>query len=214
MNIFGSLYYVSQGETPDQHLSNISNACKAGIKLVQIRLKGLKKQVLFETIKNAKKICHMFNTVLIVNDYVGIAAELRVDGVHLGKRDMSIEKARVLLPGTLLGGTANTLEDCVRLVKEKVDYIGLGPFRLSSTKKNLSPVLGLDGYHGIINNLNRTFDHFPPIIAIGGIEKKDCKALLKAGVDGIATSSWLTNNPQISDDIKEFKTLKRLWLHH
>ena len=73
------------------------------------------------------------------------------DGVHLGKNDMSPSDARKILGnGYIIGGTANTLDDIERLIKEGVDYIGLGPFRYTETKKNLSPILGIDGYKKIL----------------------------------------------------------------
>ena len=110
------------------------------------------------------------------------------DGVHLGKNDMPVDEARKILGnGKIIGGTANTIEDIVRLHKQGADYIGCGPFRFTTTKKKLSPVLGLEGYKSIVQNMrDKGIDL--PIVAIGGITVADIPAIMATGVTGIALS--------------------------
>jgi thiamine-phosphate pyrophosphorylase len=110
-------------------------------------------------------------------------------GVHLGKTDMPpAEARRILGDGFIIGGTANTFEDIRRLTDEGVDYIGLGPFRFTATKKNLSPILGLEGYKDILSRC-RAAGIALPVLAIGGITVDDIPALMQTGVSGIAVSS-------------------------
>ena len=86
---------------------------------------------------------------------------------------MSPSDARKILGnGYIIGGTANTLDDIERLIKEGVDYIGLGPFRYTETKKNLSPILGIGGYKKILTACKEK-GYTIPIVAIGGITKND-----------------------------------------
>ena len=93
------------------------------------------------------KICRKYNATLILNDHVHLVKEIGANGVHLGKSDMSPVKARELLGSNyIIGGTANNMEDIRQLHKSGVDYIGLGPFRFTRTKKNLAPILGIEGY--------------------------------------------------------------------
>ena len=114
-------------------------------------------------------------TTFILNDRVELAALIGADGVHLGKNDMSPMEARSILgPQAIIGGTANTFDDILRLIDESVDYIGLGPFRFTSTKKNLSPVLGIEGYAHIFQ-LCKEHNINIPIVAIGGLDKSDFK---------------------------------------
>ncbi|WP_379953172.1 thiamine phosphate synthase [Dokdonia sp. R78006] len=185
------LHYISQGKSPVVHLDNIENACIHGATLVQLRLKNVPLDQVLNIAKEARKITTHFNTKLIINDHYKIAKEVKADGVHLGKTDSCPTVAREhLYSWQIIGGTANTLEDCQALIDKGVDYIGLGPLRFTSTKKNLSPILGFNGYRLITDELKTK----TPIIAIGGITLSDVTNLLKTGIHGIAVSGEITHD--------------------
>ncbi|MBT9188901.1 thiamine phosphate synthase [Zobellia russellii] len=190
MNI-PKLHYISQGKTPEDHLEHIQKACTSGAELVQLRLKNVKKSVVLKTAEKAREITAHFQTRLIINDHYQIAEEVKADGVHLGKTDADPAVARKLLGDYyIIGGTANTLDDCLALVKKGVNYIGLGPFRFTTTKENLSPIIPLLGYQAIVEELKSDM----PIIAIGGITIEDVPEILKTGVYGIAASGEITKD--------------------
>lgn len=199
-NFLTPLYYISQGGSPLIHLQNIENVCRAGVRLVQLRMKNIDEQLYLETAIEAKQICNKYNTTLIINDNIEVAKKVGV-GVHLGKEDESIGKAKTVLENVLIGGTANTLTDCLELIDKKVDYIGLGPFKFTETKKKLSPILGEEGYRKIINELKKQ-GHTIPIYAIGGIIEDDFNLLFDVGVYGIAVSGLLSSTNE--------KTVKRI----
>ena len=185
------LHYISQGKTPEVHLDNIENACTHGATLVQLRLKNVSLDQVLITAKEARAITAQYRTKLIINDHYEIAKEAKADGVHLGKTDSCPTIARThLYSWQIIGGTANTLEDCVSLINKGVDYIGLGPLRFTSTKKNLSPILGFNGYRLITDELKTK----TPIIAIGGIILSDVVDLLETGIYGVAVSGEITND--------------------
>ncbi|WP_339723686.1 thiamine phosphate synthase [Maribacter stanieri] len=195
-----TLHYISQGSTPKEHLENIQKACSSGAELVQLRLKKQPEKVVLETAQKAREITSKFQVLLIINDHYKIAAAVKADGVHLGKLDSCPTKARKELASwQLIGGTANTLEDCKTLIHKKVDYIGMGPFRFTKTKENLSPVLGINGYVTILEELKTAI----PVIAIGGIVIDDVSALMKTGVHGIAVSGEITRNFNSIPDFKK-----------
>ena len=195
------LHYISQGASPTQHLENIKKACVSGIDLVQLRLKNETNHVVLETAKKAREITSKHCVLLIINDHFKIAVQVQADGVHLGKSDTCPLIARATLETwQIIGGTANTLEDCQTLIDKKVDYIGLGPFRFTKTKANLSPVLGQQGYASLVKQLQTK----TPIIAIGGIIQTDVSFIIKTGVHGIAVSGEITRD---FNSILNFKTL-------
>ena len=195
-----TLHYISQGSTPKEHLENIQKACSSGAELVQLRLKNQPEKVVLETAQQAREITSKFQALLIINDHYKIAAAVKADGVHLGKLDSCPTKARKELASwQLIGGTANTLEDCKTLIHKKVDYIGMGPFRFTKTKENLSPVLGINGYLTILEELKTEL----PVIAIGGIVIDDVSELMKTGVHGIAISGEITRNFNSIPDFKK-----------
>ncbi|WP_299251075.1 thiamine phosphate synthase [uncultured Lacinutrix sp.] len=189
--MLSKLHYISQGKTAQDHLENIEKACENGAELVQLRLKDMAIETILETAEKAREITSQFNVKLIINDHYKIAKAINADGVHLGKTDACPLIVRAYLGEQfIIGGTANTLEDCKVLIEKEVDYIGLGPFQFTKTKKNLSPVLGVEGYKQLIDKLEKD----TPIIAIGGICMEDVSAIIKTGVYGIAVSGTITND--------------------
>jgi len=202
-----TLQYITQGIAPQDHVENIRKACLNGITWVQLRIKNTDYRTVLKTAIEARKITNEFGVILIINDHYKIAKEVQADGVHLGKTDTCPLIARQYLGNDfIIGGTANTLEDCRILLDKKVDYIGLGPYQFTETKKNLSPILGVKGYRDIVKELKTK----TPIIAIGGIAINDVAAILKTGVYGIAVSGVITSN---MSSIKEFQdVLKATYL--
>ena len=185
------LHYISQGVNPKEHLENIQKACQSGAELVQLRLKDLSEKKILKTAEEAREITNHYQTRLIINDHYKIGKAVKADGIHLGLTDTNpLEARKELYSWQMIGGTANTLQDCLQRIEEKVDYIGLGPFRFTNTKNNLSPVLGKEGYLTIIEELQTE----TPIIAIGGIKLEDVSELLTTGIHGIAISGEITRD--------------------
>lgn len=184
------IYYISQGKNADEHLENIEKVCKSGVRLVQLRMKEVAEIEYVKTAIKAVEITHKYGGKLLVNDSLRVAYVANADGVHLGQNDCSPQEARKLLQGKIIGGTANTVEQCLRLIEQGVDYIGVGPYRFTETKKNLSPILGLEGYENILNKLVGKCNI--PVYAIGGIQQEDIQKLLDLGLSGIAVSGMLT----------------------
>ena len=199
------VYYISQGSTAEQHLEHIKKMVDAGVNWVQLRLKNTPKKQWLQIALDASAYCRQNQVHFIVNDDVEIAKAVDATGVHLGKADQDPIIARSILGSTkLIGGTANTWEDCKVLMAKKVDYIGLGPLRYTTTKKNLSPFLGLESYHTIVEKMQLETKPVP-IIAIGGITLSDIAPLRDAGVWGIALSGSLhqDNNYHTIQTIQE-----------
>jgi thiamine-phosphate pyrophosphorylase len=189
----GRLYFITMDETPAGHLRQVEEACRAGIRWIQLRMKQASDAEVKETALAAKKICDASGSMLIINDRVEVAVAVDAHGVHLGKEDMTVSEARRLLgEDKIVGGTANTLEDVLEHHRQCADYIGLGPYRYTTTKKNLSPILGLEGYRQIMLRLKQE-GIFIPVVAIGGIGSKDVLPLLEAGLYGIAASGMLVH---------------------
>ncbi len=185
------LHYITQGSSPREHLENIQKACSAGIELVQLRLKNISEKEMLKIANDAREITSHFQTRLIINDHYEIAKEIKADGVHLGKTDSCPTVARAhLFTWQIIGGTANTLQDCETLIEKEVDYISLGPLRFTKTKENLSSILGLNGYAAITEALKTE----TPILGVGGITTGDVKELLDSGISGIAASEEITRD--------------------
>lgn len=186
------------------YLDSVRMALDGGCRHIQLRMKDAADAEVERTGIEAKALCDVAGARLYIDDRVEVCARLAAAGVHLGKTDMSpIEARRILGPGFVVGGTANTFEDIERLASQGVDYIGLGPFRFTATKKNLSPVLGLEGYDEIMRRCAAGGIGLP-VFAIGGITAADIEPIMQTGVAGISLSSTIL---RAADPVAETKRI-------
>lgn len=178
-------------------------ALEGGCKWIQLRMKDVDDSELECAAYNLLPACRSCGAVLIIDDNVEVALRVGADGVHLGKNDMPVSEARRLAGNAfIIGGTANTFEDICKLAEQGVDYIGCGPFRFTTTKKNLAPVLGLEGYVRLLS-LMRQNGLVLPLVAIGGIGISDIGPLVKAGVGGIALSGSILRSADPADEMRK-----------
>lgn len=183
-------------------------ALAGGCRWIQLRMKEASPEEIASVAQEIEPLCRQYGATFILDDHVELVDELRADGVHLGKRDMPIAEARRLLGARkLIGGTANTFEDVMAHAEAGADYIGCGPFRYTTTKKNLSPILGLEGYQAIVRQTRAAGIHLP-IVAIGGITYDDIPDILGTGVDGIAISGSVLRAEDPAEEMR--KLLERI----
>jgi len=203
MNI-AKLQYITREDRYYSHVALAQAALEGGVKWVQLRVKNRHASYWREEALLTQEMCNRHGAIFIINDNVYLAKEILADGVHLGRNDMPVKEARKILGDQfVIGGTANTFEDIQRLADDRVDYIGLGPFRFTRTKKGLSPILGLEGYQELISK-TRLAGIQIPIIAIGGIALTDISPLMETGIHGIAVSSAISNSPNIPFAARQF----------
>ena len=167
-------------------------------------MKDAETSLLEETALIVQEMCRSYNATFIIDDNVLLARKIKADGVHLGKNDMPIAEARKILGSEfIIGGTINSFDDIRHHLQGATpDYFGCGPFRFTSTKKQLAPILGLEGYKLIIKQMQDNNIHIP-LIAIGGITKADIPQLLQNGVNGIALSGSILNAPDPIEEMSE-----------
>lgn len=179
-------------------------ALEGGCRWVQLRIKEATEAEFMAAAAEIGRLCKEHGATFVLDDHVEWVEKTGADGVHLGKNDMPIDEARKILGSDkIIGGTANTFEDVERLYRQGADYIGCGPFRFTTTKKNLSPVLGLEGYQHIVDQMKSHGINLP-IVAIGGILESDIKSILATGVSGIAVSGGILNAENPAEEMQRF----------
>ena len=189
------------------YLDSARMALEGGCHWIQLRMKNVSEDDVRPVARQIQDLCKQHDAIFIIDDYVQLAKELEADGVHLGKNDMPVEEARQTLgEGFIIGGTANTFEDIEHLYQAGADYIGCGPFRYTTTKQNLSPILGLEGYRDIIRRMNEARMDLP-IVAIGGITREDIPTLMQTGIQGIALSGTVL---RADDPVQEMRNILAL----
>ena len=200
------IQFITHANDRYDYLDGVRMALEGGCRWIQLRMKDASEEEVLKTAESTRKLCRQYDAVFLLDDYVELVERSGADGVHLGKNDMPIDEARRLLgKDKIIGGTANTFEDVKRIYSAGADYIGCGPFRFTTTKKKLSPILGLDGYRRIIEQTT-AYEINIPVIAIGGILLQDVSDIMQTGVSGVAVSGAILN---ANNDDNPVTTMKR-----
>ena len=201
------LHYITLDHPDISHADQAIRAYKAGCKWVQLRMKDSSEEEIEQEIIKTLPVANAHNAILLINDNAELTLKTGAHGVHLGKNDMCPAEARKLLgPDFIIGGTSNTLEDILSLIERGVDYVGLGPFRFTTTKKKLSPTLGRAGYDQILSEL-KSNQLYIPVIAIGGILENDIESLKQTGIHGIAVGGAIVASNAIETNIQNYQQI-------
>ena len=202
------LQFITHYTEKYSYIDSARIALEGGCRWIQLRMKDADTSTLEETALIVRKMCKDYGATFIIDDHVLLTKKIKADGVHLGKNDMPIAEARRLLGDSfIIGGTVNSLDDVrATLQSATPDYFGCGPFRFTSTKKNLAPILGHEGYRNIIREMKEGGIRIP-LVAIGGIRKEDIPELMADGVHGIALSSSIL---RAENPVEEMKGICKL----
>ncbi|WP_321480358.1 thiamine phosphate synthase [uncultured Bacteroides sp.] len=202
-----SLQFITHQTEKYSYLESACIALEGGCKWIQLRMKESTPEEIKAVALPLQSLCKEHEALLIIDDHVQLAKEVEADGVHLGKQDMPITEARSLLGEKfIIGGTANTFEEVQSLYVAGADYAGIGPFRFTSTKKNLSPILGIEGYRLIIEKMEEKEIQLPTV-AIGGILYEDIPSILSTGINGIALSGAILHAENPVEEVKKILAL-------
>lgn len=204
------LMFITHATASLDEYEEVNLLLQGGCRWIQLRRKEGIDATLAQKIVDRCRQAIVQPIHIYLDDDVRGALQCGASGVHLGKRDMPLVEAWALVDEASaagrpfhIGATANTFDDILQAARNGASYIGLGPYRFTETKKNLSPVLGLEGYRSIVAQCREAGIHLP-IFAIGGIELKDVKPLLQTGIDGIAVSGSILQDADPVEMTKRF----------
>ena len=198
------IQFISHYTEQYSYIDSIRMALDGGCRWIQQRMKDAAIDDVRSVALEAMRMCKERGATFVIDDHVELVKELGADGVHLGKNDMPIKEARSLLgEGFIIGGTANTFADVKAHYEAGADYIGCGPFRFTTTKENLSPVLGLEGYEQILRRMKDEGIDLP-VVAIGGITINDIPQLMRIGMSGVALSGTVL---RAADPVAEMRQI-------
>jgi thiamine-phosphate pyrophosphorylase len=181
-------------------LEQVRRLISGGATIMQLREKNAPAGEFYLAAVEAVSFAHAHGARIIINDRVDIALASNADGVHLGQDDLPPKKARELLGSSaIIGFSTHSVEQARQALTLPIDYFAIGPIFDTSTKENPDPIVGLDG-------LTRIRELAPnlPIVAIGGIDRKNARSVLSAGADSVALISDVVSEPaQIADRMEE-----------
>ena len=187
------LYLISPSKINKHFYKDLAEVLESKkVRYFQLRLKKHSNSKLLKIARKVKNITKKYKVKLIINDFPVLAKKINADGCHLGQSDGSIKNARNLLKkNKIIGITCHGSKKLIlNAIKEKPDYIALGSFFKSKLKPNAKKAQkNLVKWSKQRTNL--------PIVAIGGINNKNYRSLMKFGVNYLAISSYIWNNPRL-----------------
>lgn len=206
----GRIHVITDATLQDRfsHVELARLAAAGGADVIQLREKRpWTTRALIEAAVATRRALEGLPVALVVNDRIDVAAAAGVRAVHLGRADVDVGTARRLLgPHALIGGTANSLDEALRVAATDVDYLGVGPVFGTRSKANPAAALGVDGFRAIVKALTK------PVIAIGSVTADQVGALLDAGAHGVAVISAVVCQPDPSAAAREFREAVDAWL--
>lgn len=166
---------------------------RGGATLIQYRDKSADVRRFLSCARELRRITHG-RARLIINDRVDLALACEADGVHLGQDDLSPRAARKIFDATgrkdlLIGFSTHNLEQVREADSMPIDYLAVGPVFATASKASPDPVIGLEGVRAARQATSR------PLVAIGGITRRNCRQVREAGADSVAVISDLVESP-------------------
>jgi len=198
------LHFITHDIQKHTHVAQAQLACEAGAKWIQYRCFSKTEEELLADIHLIAAICDDWGATLIVTDHIHLKGKADIQGFHIEDMDADfIEIRNQVGEEYTLGGSANTVENLIRLAKDGADYAGFGPFKLTTTKPNTSPLLGVKGYEQAFSLLKAQHIELP-VLAVGGVTLQDVDPLMATGIYGIAASSAINLAEDLRDAYEGF----------
>lgn len=163
-------------------VAELERALVAGVKTLQLRIKSTNPQQLRQQIQQAIQLCQHPDVQLFINDHWQLALELGAYGVHLGQEDInSANLAALQQAGLRLGVSSHGFYKLLRAQQLQPSYLAIGAIFATQTKEMAGKLQGLQ-------KLARYPALFPdiPLVAIGGINESNAKAVLATGIRHLA----------------------------
>ena len=184
-------------------LQQVESALKGGATCIQLREKALSDQAFFQEALEIKTVCKRYGVPFLINDNIDVAIQCGADGVHVGQGDRKPQEARRMIgPDKILGVSAQTVEQAVEAERSGADYLGVGAVFATTTKLDAKPV----SYETLKEICHAVTI---PVVAIGGISKRNLLQLSGAGVDGVALVSAIFSAQDIEAECRELRALSQ-----
>lgn len=197
------LHFITHDNARYSHVEQVQLACEAGAKWVQYRCVTKNDRELVQDMNAIAEICDDWGATLVVANHSHLKGEADIQGFHIENMAADFRAIRREIGSELtLGGSANTVENLIRLAREGADYAGFGPFNKSKTKPSEFPLLAISAYTVAIKQFEKEGIDLP-ILAVGGIKLKEAGELMATGIHGVAVSSALLEAPDFAEAYKE-----------
>jgi thiamine-phosphate pyrophosphorylase len=180
---------------------DVAAAIRGGCRIIQYREKSKSIREMVVEAAELKKLCGS-KVLFLVNDRVDVALAIDSDGVHLGQGDMPLSAARRLLgKKRIIGVTVHDVEEAVEAEKDGADYLGVSPIFGTCTKKDAGEPCGV----GMLSAVRSAVKI--PLVAVGGINRRNAAEAVLAGADFLAAVSDVLSSGGVESSVREFEEI-------
>lgn len=184
--------------TPEQIEARTHALIDGGVRIIQLRAKGVKQELVREWAIAMQRICRERQAIFVLNDYPEMAAEIGADAVHVGQDGGPLAEVRSIVgPGVIVGRSTHSPEQAMEALREGADYIGFGPLFPTGTKPGRVSI-GLQDIATVQQAVGSM-----PMFCIGGINGSTLPQVLSAGAQRVVIVSWLLQQSDIAAAAKE-----------
>ncbi|KUK18321.1 thiamine phosphate synthase [Thermococcus sibiricus] len=192
--------YVITDRRLKSEIESVREALEGGATSIQLRIKNAPTGEMIKIGKEIRELTKEYDALYFVDDRLDVALATDADGVQLGPEDMPISLAKEIGPNLIIGASVYSLEEALKAEKEGADYLGAGSVFPTPTKRDVK-VIGLEGLKRIVESVKI------PVVAIGGINHKNARDVLKTGVDGIAIISAIMGTEDVKRATEEMRKI-------
>lgn len=175
------VYFITDSSF-GSHEELAKKALDLGVRIVQFREKKMKDRERLRIAKSLRELTESYDAMLIINDRVDLAIACDADGVHVGQEDLPCEVVKEIFDG-IVGVSVSSVEEALKAMKAKADYLGAGPVFATRTKEDAKDPIGIEGLKRIVEVAE------VPVFAIGGLSVENVAKVLETKVDGVAAIS-------------------------
>ncbi|MDD3060694.1 MAG: thiamine phosphate synthase [Sulfurimonas sp.] len=170
--------------TPDTSVvEQVTIAIEAGVNIIQYRNKTKTDTQVKEVCKALLKLCQDKGTLFIIDDRPHLAQEIGVDGLHIGKDDMSLQDARTIFTKGIIGVSCyGSVKKAMEAQELGADYVAFGSFFPSPTKPHSGIVS-----KSVIQKAKQVLDI--PVCVIGGINIQNISEICNEKPDMVSVVS-------------------------
>jgi len=197
-------YFITDSQLSKKGIfSDVNDALKAGCKIIQYREKNIDFNKMVYEAKHLKKKCNG-KAIFLINDRLDVALAVEADGIHIGKSDVSFKDARKSLGNNkIIGLSVDNVKEAIDAEFAGANYIGLGPIFKTFTKKDAGNPCGIKMLKNVRKNIKI------PIVAIGGITKKNVAEVIRNGADAVASVSAVIGSDDVYREVNDFINIIR-----
>jgi thiamine-phosphate pyrophosphorylase len=193
--------YAITGEQfhPNRDLIEVmEEAILGGVDIIQLRDKTSGKQELLRKARALRELTLKYAVTFIVNDYIDVAMEVDADGIHLGQDDVSLQEARKIVGGKIIGISTHALQEALLAERQGADYIGVGPVFRTVTKADVVDPVSVSYVREVAQTIKI------PFVAIGGIKLNNVDEVIEAGATRICAVSEIVGSRDVRGTCEAF----------